>query len=112
SVLSPPPVRPPRLLFGFSFVFQRTLRSTLVPSLVPPERLLNAVSLFQVGTQGAQFLGPAAATPLLVRGGPAAAWTLCALLYAASAGLCVFVGEARAGRRSDEGRHRLRTSLE
>src|SRR5438105_2716029 len=47
------------LLFGLSFVFQMTLRSTLVPGLVPPERLLNAVSLFQVGTQGAQFLGPA-----------------------------------------------------
>jgi Bacterial protein of unknown function (DUF894). len=58
------------LLFGVSFVFQMTLRSTLVPSLVPPEKLLNAISLFQVGTQGAQFLGPALATPLLVTHGP------------------------------------------
>ena len=100
------------LIFGLSFVFQMTLRSTLVPSLVPPERLLNAVSLFQVGTQGAQFLGPALTTPLLVRGGPPLAWSLCAVLYAASAALCLFIGEARARRRRDEGRHRLRASLD
>jgi MFS family permease len=111
GVMSLPLMLALSLLFGLSFVFQMTLRSTLVPSLVPPERLLNAVSLFQVGTQGAQFLGPAVATPLLVKGGPVAAWTLCALLYAVSAGLCVFVGEARARRRLDEGRHRLRGSL-
>src|SRR5437867_2317350 len=90
------------LIFGLSFVFQMTLRSTLVPSLVPPESLLNAVSLFQVGTQGAQFLGPALATPLLVRGGPTLAWSLCSLLYAASAVLCLFVGEARARRQADK----------
>jgi MFS family permease len=100
------------LVFGVSFVFQMTLRSTLVPSLVPPERLLNGVSLFQVGTQGAQFLGPALATPLLVRGGPPLAWSLCALLYAASAMLCLFVGEARARRQPDKSRHRLQSSLD
>src|SRR5262249_29233860 len=43
------------LLFGLSFVFQMTLRSTLVPSLVPRDGILNAVSLFQVGTLGAQL---------------------------------------------------------
>ncbi|HSR24512.1 MAG TPA: MFS transporter, partial [Candidatus Eisenbacteria bacterium] len=83
------------LLFGLSFVFQMTLRSTLVPSLVPPARILNAVSLFQVGTQGAQFLGPALATPILASKGPATAWGLCALLYATSALLAVGVGESR-----------------
>src|SRR2546430_12578788 len=85
------------LFFGLSFVFQMTLRSTLVPSLVPPERLLNAVSLFQVGTQGAQFLGPALTTPLLVRGGPALAWLFCTGLYAASALTSIPVGPSRAG---------------
>src|SRR5947209_5478173 len=35
------------LLFGLSFVFQMTLRSTLVASLVPRDSLVNAVSLFQ-----------------------------------------------------------------
>ena len=83
------------LLFGVSFVFQMTLRSTLVPSLVPRDHLLNGVSLLQVGTQGAQFAGPALATPLLVGGGPTAAWSFCALLYGASAFLSLFVGESR-----------------
>jgi len=99
------------LLFGLSFVFQMTLRSTLVPSLVPPEKLVNAISLFQVGTQGAQFLGPALATPLLVKQGPAAAWSLCAVLYGVAAVLSVFVGERRAPRRRNAGRHRLVASL-
>jgi MFS family permease len=83
------------LLFGMSFVFQMTLRSTLVPSLVPHGRILNAISLFQVGTQGAQFLGPILATPLLVTRGPAAAWLLCSLLYATAAVLSMKVGESR-----------------
>ena len=99
------------LLFGVSFVFQMTLRSTLVPGLVRPRHLLNAVSLFQVGTQGAQFAGPALATPLLVRGGPAAAWSLCAVLYGMSAILSLFVGESRGGRHAGSQPHRLRDSL-
>jgi MFS family permease len=99
------------LLFGLSFVFQMTLRSTLVPSLVPPQKLLNAVSMFQVGTQGAQFLGPALATPLLVTGGPASAWSLCALLYGTSAVLSAYVGESRGGQPPGAERSRLRDSL-
>ena len=83
-------------LHGTSFVFQLTSRSTLVPSLVHPKDLLSGVSLFQVGTQGAQFLGPAIAAPLLVRGGPAAAWILCTSLYACSAALSMPVGAVRA----------------
>ncbi len=85
------------LAYGVAFVFQLTLRSTLVPSLVPPAQLVSAVSLFQVGTQGAQFLGPALATPLLVSGGPALAWLFCTALYAASALTSIPVGPSRAG---------------
>ena len=99
------------LLFGLSFVFQMTLRSTLVPSLVPHAGILNAVSLFQVGTQGAQFLGPALATPLLALEGPATAWAFCSLLYAASAVLSVGVGESRVPASETTTRHRLTGSL-
>jgi len=99
------------LLFGLAFVFQMTLRSTLVPSLVPAQKLLNAVSLFQVGTQGAQFLGPALATWMLVVGGHAGAWGLCALLYGISALLSAFVGESRGGQAPGAQRSRLRDSL-
>jgi MFS family permease len=99
------------LAFGVTFVFQMTLRSTLVPSLVPPDKLLNAVSLFQVGTLGAQFLGPALATPVLAGAGAAAAWTLCAGLYTACAVLSAFVGERRAPSVPAADRHRLLDSL-
>ena len=99
------------LLFGLSFVFQMTLRSTMVASLVPHTRILNAVSLFQVGTQGAQFLGPALATPLLALEGPATAWSFCALLYATSALLSVGVGESRVPDSAGTTRHRLSGSL-
>jgi MFS family permease len=99
------------LLYGLSFVFQMTLRSTLVPSLVPRGSILNAVSLFQVGTQGAQFLGPALATPLLAVGGPTPAWGLCAVLYAAAAVLSVPVGEARVAAGARTVRLRLSGSL-
>jgi MFS family permease len=98
-------------LYGISFVFQLTLRSTLVPSLVPPRDLLSGVSLFQVGTQGAQFLGPAVTAALLVRGGPAAAWILCAFLYACSAVLSVPVGAVRAKASPGPGGNGLTASL-
>lgn len=84
------------VLFGVSFVLQMTLRSTLVPSLVAPEDLLNAVSLSQVGTQGAEFVGPAITTPFLIAGGPALAWTVCTLLYVASTVLILPIGPTRA----------------
>ncbi|HVB76956.1 MAG TPA: MFS transporter [Candidatus Nitrosotalea sp.] len=89
--------------FGVSFVVQMTLRSTLVPSLVPPEDLLNGISLSQVGTQGAEFLGPALTTPLLVAGGPALAWAFCSALYLASSALCLPIGEVRAAPGGESG---------
>jgi MFS family permease len=86
------------VLYGVSFVLQMTLRSTLVPSLVAPGDLLNAVSLSQVGTQGAEFLGPALTTPFLVAGGPAVAWIVCTVLYVSAAILVLPIGPARAER--------------
>jgi MFS family permease len=92
------------LLFGVSFVAQMTVRATLTPSLVPTDALLNATSLMQVGIQGAQFLGPLLATPILAAGGPAPAWAFCCLLYLVSAVLCLPIGEVQAGgRRQDAG---------
>jgi MFS family permease len=92
------------LLFGVSFVAQMTVRATLTPSMVPRDELLNATSLIQVSLQGAQFLGPLLATPILAAGGPALAWAFCSLLYLASAALCVTIGEVRGGgQRHDAG---------
>jgi MFS family permease len=96
GLLSLPAMLALSFIYGISFVFQLTLRSTLVPGLVRPEDLVSGVSWFQVGTQGAQFVGPAIAAPLLVSGGPAAAWLFCAVLYVASTILSVPVGAVRA----------------
>ena len=91
------------LLFGLAFVAQMTIRATLTPSMVPPDKLMNATSLVQVGLQGAQFAGPLLATPILAAGGPAAAWVFCSLLYLASAVLCAGIGEVRGGGRREDG---------
>ena len=91
------------LLFGLSFVAQMTIRATLTPSMVPPDKLLNATSLVQVGLQGAQFAGPLLATPILAAYGPAAAWAFCSVLYVISAVLCARIGEVRGGGRRDDG---------
>jgi MFS family permease len=85
------------LLYGVSFVAQMTVRATLTPSLVPADALLNATSLMQVSIQGAQFMGPLIATPILAAGGPALAWAFCCLLYLASAALCLPIGEVHGG---------------
>src|SRR5438046_149610 len=81
-----------------------TFMATLSPSLAPTHELLNATSLMQVSIQGAQFLGPLLATPVLAAGGPATAWTFCSFLYLASAALCLPIGEVHGGgRRQDTG---------
>lgn len=100
------------VLYGVSFVLQMTLRSTLVPSLVPPTHLLNAVSLSQVGTQGAEFIGPALTTAFLLLGGPTLAWSFCTILYLAAAILVLPIGPARAVRSGRNGNHvRMRDSF-
>jgi MFS family permease len=91
------------LLFGLAFVAQMTIRATLTPSMVPPDKLMNATSLVQVGLQGAQFAGPLLATPILAARAPAAAWGFCSLLYLASAALCARIGEVRGGGRREDG---------
>ncbi len=92
------------LLYGLSFVAQMTVRATLTPSLVPRDELLNATSLTQVSIQGAQFLGPLLATPILAARGAAAAWAFCSLLYLGSAALSLPIGEVHGGgRRQDTG---------
>jgi MFS family permease len=85
------------LLFGISFVAQMTIRATLTPNTVPSDGLLNATSLVQVSLQGAQFLGPLLATPIMAASGPALAWAFCSALYLVAAGLSVMIGEVRGG---------------
>ena len=72
---------------------QQTTTQSLVPNLVPRERLLNAVALNQATQQGSRLFGPIAITPLLLffgNGGGgenasitgvAAAFWLCSAFY-------------------------------
>jgi MFS family permease len=92
------------LLYGIAFVAQMTVRATLTPSVVPRDELMNATSMTQVSIQGAQFLGPLLATPILATRGAAVAWAFCSLLYLAAAALSVPIGEVQGGgRRQDTG---------
>jgi MFS family permease len=92
------------LLYGISFVAQMTVRATLTPSVVPRDELMNATSMTQVSIQGAQFLGPLLATPILAARGAATAWAFCSLLYLGAAALSVPIGEVHGGgRRQDTG---------
>ena len=60
---------------------QQTTTQSLVPNLVPKERLLNAVALNQATQQGSRLFGPLAIAPLLAFFDVAAAFWLCSAFY-------------------------------
>ncbi len=60
---------------------QQTTTQSLVPNLVPKERLLNAVALNQATQQGSRLVGPLAIAPLLLFFDVAAAFWLCSAFY-------------------------------
>ena len=60
---------------------QMTTTQSLVPNLVPKERLLNAVALNEATQQGSRLFGPLAIAPLLAFFDVAAAFWLCSAFY-------------------------------
>ena len=60
---------------------QQTTTQSLVPNLVPQDRLLNAVALNQATQQGSRLVGPLAIAPLLAFFDVAAAFWLCSVFY-------------------------------
>jgi len=60
---------------------QQTTTQSLVPNLVPRERLLNAVALNEATQQGSRLVGPLAIAPLLAFSDVAAAFWLCSAFY-------------------------------
>jgi MFS family permease len=56
----------------------------LIPNLVPPRLLLNAIALNQATMNGSRLFGPLAIAPLLAMGGVEAAFFLCTGFYAVS----------------------------
>ncbi|MCY0874677.1 MAG: MFS transporter [Firmicutes bacterium] len=73
------------LLFGFASSALSVMLSSLVPAVVPEERLFNALSLQAVAQRGTEFVGPALASPLLIIYGPGVAYLLATLFYVLSA---------------------------
>jgi MFS family permease len=53
----------------------------VLPNLVPPEALLNNLSLNSLATLGSRFVGPALLAPVLATGGAGPAFLLIAALY-------------------------------
>ncbi|MFB3097147.1 MAG: MFS transporter [Dehalococcoidia bacterium] len=60
---------------------QQTTAQSLIPNLVPRDRLLNAVALNQATQQGSRLVGPLAILPLLAFFDVAAAFWLCSAFY-------------------------------
>lgn len=73
------------LVFGVAYSFQSTNWNALTPNLVPPPMLGNAIALLTFARQGAEFLGPLLAGPLLAFYGPAPVLVLCGVFYGVAA---------------------------
>ena len=60
---------------------QMTITQSLIPNLLPPERLLNGIALNQATQQGSRLVGPIAILPLVGTFGLEAAFWLCSAFY-------------------------------
>lgn len=77
------------LLAGVGMVFDRTLRNTLVFSVVPLADVANAVALNSIAFSVMRTVGPAAAGLLIAWVGPALNFALQGLLYLAVAAIAL-----------------------
>lgn len=75
------PVLACTLLCGVAFSIQGTAWGSLLPNVVPRDTLPNAIALQGTARQGAEFLGPALASPLLVAAGPGGVFAFAACCY-------------------------------
>lgn len=66
---------------GIARATQQSTSQALAANLVPPERLLNALSLTAATQHGSRLVGPGLVTPLLAMFGAPAAFFLCTSLY-------------------------------
>lgn len=81
GVGSPWPVLGATLCCGVAFSIQGTSWSALIPAIVPRRWLANANAWQGTARQGAEFLGPALASPLLATAGPRLVFALAAACY-------------------------------
>lgn len=85
------------LLCGIAFSIQGTAWGTLLPNVVPRETLPNAIALQGTARQGAEFLGPALASPLLALAGPGAVFLFAGCCYAGALLLALRIRVRRLG---------------
>jgi MFS family permease len=91
------PVLACTLLCGVAFSIQGTAWGSLLPSVVPRDTLPNAIALQGTARQGAEFVGPALASPLLVAAGPAAVFAFAACCYGGGLLLALRIAARRVG---------------
>ncbi|MBX5467635.1 MAG: MFS transporter [Firmicutes bacterium] len=82
--------------FGIAFSFQSTTWTTLVAPLVPKAKLSNAIALISAARQGTEFVGPALATPILLRWGSPAVFVTATVLLILATALALTLGGVRA----------------
>lgn len=73
------------LLIGLAFSVQMTGWNALLPSLVQRDRIFNAVALQSTAQRGAEFIGPALGSLIMMRWGLPWVFVLCGVAYAAAA---------------------------
>ena len=60
---------------------QMTVTQSLIPNLLPSDRLLNGIALNQATQQGSRLLGPLAIAPFVAEFGIGAAFWVCSVFY-------------------------------
>lgn len=81
------------LLFGFASSGLSVMLSSMVPEIIPSEKLFNALSLQAVAQRGTEFVGPAVASPLLILNGPGTVYLLATVFYLAAAVVVFFLSK-------------------
>ena len=79
------------VLFGSAFAVKSTAWNSILPNCVPPQHLVNAVSLQSMAYHGSQFAGPALAGPVLLLLGAPGTFGVALALYLAGAATALWL---------------------
>ncbi len=74
---------------GTGNAIQNPAWSSLTPAVIGVRRMVNGGAMIRIAQQGSEFLGPAIATPLLVKFGPTTVYLLCTVCYAIATSLSI-----------------------